>query len=206
MRFGLGAKFTVTVLLILAGTMAANTYYFVRASTRVQEQQLVERGHALGRLISLISPQAILTFDYLQLNDFTREVLSQPDVVYGVILTNQGVPISSSIKAPSSDGKTVLKAATPQEVMATLKRLGRDGELIHLEYPIIHNEAALGRFLVGMSRASLRQEVRQQLIVHMLLLGAVVMFLGMAIYAVFRFNGSSAHRARSGAVSIPLST
>jgi diguanylate cyclase (GGDEF)-like protein len=188
MRFGLGAKFTVTVLLILAGTMAANTYYFVRTSTRVQEQQLVERGHALGRLISLISPQAILTFDYLQLNDFTREVLSQPDVVYGVILTTQGVPVSSSIKAPSSDGKTVLKAATPQEVMATLKRLGGDGELIHLEYPIIHNEVALGRFLVGMSRASLRQEVRQQLIVHMLLLGAVVMFLGMAIYAVFRFN------------------
>ncbi len=188
MRLGLGAKFTVTVLLILAGTMTANTYYFVRTSTRVLEQQLVERGHALGRLISLISPQAILTFDYLQLNDFTREVLSQPDVVYGVILTAEGVPISSSIKTSSSDGTMVLKAATPQEVRGTLERLGRERDLINLEFPIIHNEVALGRFLVGMSRASLREEVRDQLVVHMLLLGGVVMFLGMAIYAVFRFN------------------
>src|SRR5215210_5103075 len=98
MRFGLGAKFTATVLLILAGTLAANTYYFVRSSTRLQEQQLSERGRALGRLISLISPQAILAFDYLQLNDYTREVSAQPDVVYGAIVTPQGAPISSYFK------------------------------------------------------------------------------------------------------------
>ena len=187
MRFGLGAKFTVTVLLILTGTMAANTFYFLRTSTRLQQEQLVERGHALGRLISLISPQAILAFDYLQLNDYTREVLSQPDVVYGVILTADGVPISSSIK-DSSDSATAIKAVTPQEVIGTLQRLGRDRDLIDLEFPIIHNEVVLGRFLVGMSRASLRQEVREQLIVQMTIFGAVVMFLGTAIYAVFRFN------------------
>ena len=40
MRFGLGAKFTVTVLLILTGTMAANTLYFVRTATRLQERCL----------------------------------------------------------------------------------------------------------------------------------------------------------------------
>src|SRR5215212_7432518 len=62
MRFSLGAKFTATVLLILTATLAANTYYFVRTSTRFQEQELHERGRMLGRLISLISPQAILGF------------------------------------------------------------------------------------------------------------------------------------------------
>src|SRR5690242_6375513 len=98
MQFGLGAKFTIAVLLILTGTIAADTYYFVHNSMQRQEQQLHERGRVLGRLISLISPQAILSFDYLQLNDYTREVCSQPDVVYGVIVTPQGVPISSYIK------------------------------------------------------------------------------------------------------------
>ena len=102
MQIGLGAKFTVAVLLILAGTMAADTYYFVRTSQERQEQQLHERGRVLGRLISLISPQAILAFDYLQLNDYTREVCSQPDVVYGVIVTPQGVPISSYFKGPDA--------------------------------------------------------------------------------------------------------
>jgi len=36
-RLGLGAKFTLTVLVILAGTMAANTLYFLHRSTRLQE-------------------------------------------------------------------------------------------------------------------------------------------------------------------------
>ena len=85
MRLGLSAKFTITVLVILLCTMAANTLYFLGTSTRFHEQQLLERGRALGRLVSLISPEAILGFDFLLLNDYTREVSSQPDVVYGVI-------------------------------------------------------------------------------------------------------------------------
>src|SRR5262245_60068684 len=99
MRLGLGAKFTLTVLVILAVTMAANTFYFLGTSARFHEEQLVERGRALGRLISLVSPEAILGFDYLLLNDYTREVSSQRDVVYGVIVNPQGVPLSSYVNA-----------------------------------------------------------------------------------------------------------
>jgi hypothetical protein len=99
MRLGLSAKFTITVLVILLCTMAANTLYFLGTSTRLHEQQLLERGRALGRLVSLISPEAILGFDFLLLNDYTREVSSQPDVAYGAILTPQGVPISYHVDA-----------------------------------------------------------------------------------------------------------
>ncbi|MGZ8229075.1 MAG: putative bifunctional diguanylate cyclase/phosphodiesterase [Burkholderiales bacterium] len=188
MRLGLGVKFTVTVLLILTGTMAANTFYFVRTSTQLQEQQLHERGRVLGHLISLISPQAILAFDYLQLNDYTREVSSQPDVVYGVILTPQGVPISSYIKGSDTSIRQRLEAAGPSGMMSTLHTLGTKDELLNLEFPIVHNNVVLGRFLVGMSRQSLQKEFHRQLSVQMLVFGAVVLFLGAAIYAVFRFN------------------
>src|SRR5918999_1131291 len=129
MRFGLGAKFTATVLLILTGTMAATTYYFVRTSTRLQEQQLRERGHALGRLISLISPQAILAFDYLQLNDYTREVSSQPDVIYGVIVTPQGLPISSHFNGAHTQIKQRLSGASAQDVLKTLQAVGGEDKL-----------------------------------------------------------------------------
>ena len=60
MRLGLGTKFTLTVLAILAATMAANTFFYLHSSTRFHEEQLIERGHALGRLVSLVSPDAIL--------------------------------------------------------------------------------------------------------------------------------------------------
>ena len=59
MRLGLGAKFTLAVLTIMAATMAANTLYSLQRSSRFHEEQLIERGRALGRLISLVSPDAL---------------------------------------------------------------------------------------------------------------------------------------------------
>ena len=47
------------------------------------------------------------------------------------------------------------------------KRDGAD-DLIQLEFPIVHNNALLGRFLVGLSRESLQNELRRQLIVQAL--------------------------------------
>src|SRR3954470_11482256 len=123
MRLGLGAKFTLTVLTILAGTMAANTLYFLNTSTEFHEKQLVERGRALGRLISLISPDAILGFDFLLLNDYTREVSSQRDVVYGVIVSPQGQPISSYVNDSDPLINQRLGGAKSSDIMSLLKEL-----------------------------------------------------------------------------------
>ncbi|HEX2828722.1 MAG TPA: EAL domain-containing protein [Burkholderiales bacterium] len=188
MRLGLRAKFTVMVLVLLIGTLAANTYYFVQASIERQEQQLHERGRALGRLISVISPQAILAFDYLQLNDYTREVSSQPDVVYGVVLSRDGMPISTYIRGASTSAREKLEAAGPKALLAALQQLGGEDNLLHLEFPIVHNQVVLGHFLVGLSRESLHREIRGQLARQLGLFAAIVLFLGAAIYAVFRFS------------------
>src|SRR5262249_37374634 len=111
-RLGLGAKFTLTVLAILAATMAANTLYFLETSTRFHEKQLEERGRTLGHLIAPISPEAILGFDYVLLNDYTREAASQRDVVYGIIVSPTGEPISSHVSDSAPLVKERLAAAT----------------------------------------------------------------------------------------------
>jgi diguanylate cyclase (GGDEF)-like protein len=188
MRLGLGAKFAITVLAILACTLAASTLYFVYTSTRFHEQQLVERGRALGRLISLISPEAILGFDFLLLNDYTREVSSQPDVVYGVIVNPQGVPISAYFDTSDALMKKHVKPGGSGDVLKTLQGLEGVEELIKLEFPITHNNATLGRFLVGISSHSLRAELRRQMAVQALVVSVIVLFLSAVIYGVFRFN------------------
>src|SRR5215510_9502371 len=131
MRLGLSAKFTITVLVILLCTMAANTLYFLGTSTRLHEQQLLERGRALGRLVSLISPEAILGFDFLLLNDYTREVSTQPDVVYGAIVSPEGTLLSSNIDETEPFVKKHMRDV-PRDVLELLKMpIARD-ELINL--------------------------------------------------------------------------
>ena len=188
MRLSLGAKFTIIVLIILVGTMSANTLYFLSTSSSFHEKQLVERGRALGRLIALVSPDAILGFDFLLLNDYTREVSSQPDVAYGVIVNAKGLPISSYVNDSDPLIKKLLGPAKSSDIANLLQKLEGRGDLIQLEFPIIHNKVALGRFLVGISRQSLQSEFRRQLIIQILVLAVIIVFLSTAIHAVFRRN------------------
>ena len=188
MRLGLGAKFTLTVLIILAGTNAANTIYDLNAAARFHEQQLVERGRALGRLISLVSPEAILGFDFLTLNNYTREVSEQPDIVYSVIQSPEGAVLSSYIDASDPLVKRHLAPTGSGDALKLLQNLDGQDELINLRFPIAHDGRLLGYFLVGLSRGSVQNEFRRQLTIKMLVLAAVVLFLSVAIYAVFRFN------------------
>ncbi|MEI6319487.1 MAG: GGDEF domain-containing protein, partial [Pseudomonadota bacterium] len=187
-RLGLGAKFTLTVLTILACTMAANTLYSLYTATRFHEKQLVERGRALGRLISLVSPEAILGFDFLLLNEYTRQVSAQPDVVYGVILSPKGSPLSAYIDDSDPFVRARIAATGSTDITRLLQELDRQPELIRLEFPIVHNDVELGRFLVGMSKQSLHAESRHQLAFQSIALTALVMFLCATIYLAFRVN------------------
>ena len=54
---------------------------------------------------------------------------------------------------------------------ALLKKLDGQQDVIQLEFPIIHNDTTIGRFLVGISRDSLQAEFRQQLITGQLATG-----------------------------------
>jgi len=187
MQLGLGAKFTLTVLIILAATTAANTLYDLEASARFHEQQLVERGRALGRLVALVSPEAILGFDFLLLNDYTREVSTQPDVVYGVIMSPEGEPLSSYVDETDPFVKKHLRNGS-RDALELLRMQAAREELINLRFPISHDGKVLGHFLVGLSREALQDEFRRQLAVKLLGLAAVVLFLSIAIHAVFRYR------------------
>ncbi len=189
MRLGLGAKFTLMVSTILTITMAANTLYSLLTSSAFHEKQLIDRGQALGRLISLVSPDAILGFDFLLLNDYTRQVSSQQDVVYGVILSPKGVALSAYIDDADPAIKHRIEAAgKDKDVSRLLQQIDGEAELIRLEFPIVHDGVQLGRFLVGLSKQSLEREFRRQLTVQILALGLMVLFLSAAIHVVFRFN------------------
>ena len=188
LRLGLGTKFILTVLTILAGTMAVNNLYSLYSSAKFHEKQLVERGHALGRLISLVSPEAILGFDFLLLNEYTRQVSAQPDVVYGVILSPKGAPLSAYIDDSDPLVRARINAAGSSDVTRLLREIDAHPELIQLAFPIVHNNVELGRFVVGLSKHSLRAESRRQLALQLVALALVVLFLCAAIYLVFRAN------------------
>jgi diguanylate cyclase (GGDEF)-like protein len=84
--------------------------------------------------------------------------------------------------------KKALSTIDSKDTRRLLQRLDGEPGLIQLEFPIVHNKATLGRFLVGISRQSLQSAARHQLIIQILVWTGLVLFLSAAIHAVFRFN------------------
>ena len=108
----------------------------------------MERGRAVGRLISLVSPDAILGFDYLLLNDYTREVSAQRDVVYGVIVDPQGKPMSSYVDESDPLIRKALSSMDSKDTRQLLQRL--DPEEVRLrQFRIIKRQGERMKRMVG---------------------------------------------------------
>lgn len=190
-RFGLGVKFNFTIAIILAIAMAFNLLQYLKTMSSFHEQQLVQRGTALGDLISLVSPDAILGYNFVLLSEYSRVVSSQPDVLYSVILNDQGIPMASHVNRSDPFIQKNLDRSTLGDMVKLVKKLETldyPEELIKLEFSIVHDGKQIGRFLVGISRQQMNTQLHQQLIIQVSIFAGMILFLSLAIYIVFRRN------------------
>ncbi|ANG64492.1 hypothetical protein A8C75_19795 [Marinobacterium aestuarii] len=194
----LASRFILIVSGILSVTLALNAYYFIHSQNQLLEQQLNERGRVLGHLIALISPEAMLSFDFLTLNEYAREVSRQRDVVYGVIVNAKGTPLTSFFNRQDPRVLDALQALdldletaplTPPKTAQLVTRLSSSlYDLLPMEFPISHGDRPLGQLKVGISREQLHSQTQRQLLIQSSIYGLIILFLCSAIFWVFRYN------------------
>jgi diguanylate cyclase (GGDEF)-like protein len=194
----LASRFILIVSGILSVTLALNAYYFIHSQNQLLEQQLNERGRVLGHLIALISPEAMLNFDFLTLNEYAREVSRQRDVVYGVIVNDKGTPLTSFFNSQDPRVLDALQALeldletaplTPPKTARLIERLSSSlYDLLPMEFPISHGDRTLGQLKVGISREQLHSQTQRQLLIQSSIYGLIILFLCSAIFWVFRYN------------------
>ncbi|HRP96822.1 MAG TPA: EAL domain-containing protein [Rhodocyclaceae bacterium] len=189
----LATRFVLIVVGILSVTLAINTYFFLRSQGMTLEQQLTERGRVVGHLIALISPEAILAFDFLTLNEYAREVSLLRDVVYGVIVDNDGKPLTSFVNGSDQHNRASLdgleagsNSVDPRALQTLLQRLADHPDVIPMDFPIIYEDRTLAHLRVGISRAELKAQADEQLVQQFAIYAIIIAFLSTAIYLVFR--------------------
>lgn len=189
---GLTSKFVGVVAAIILVAMGVNALVIIIGQNRVLEEQLRERGQVLGHLVALISPDPLLSLDFLTLNEYSREVTRQRDVVFAVILSPDGAPLTNYLNfddpniARAAAGRELRHPLSPTAVKELLATLAEDGDLIPMRFPIAHGGSELGHLQIGISRAVLKAQARRQLLGNLLTYALVITFLGLAIYYVFK--------------------
>ena len=186
---GLGVKFVILIVVILSVTLGGSTLHYVHSQNNLFQDQLEEKGRMLGHFVSLISSDAILGYDFITLNDFMKEITHQKDMVYGVILDNEGKNMTSFLDQDNPIIAETIKNIGTNDILKVIALLQGRNDILPKEFPIMFNgKEKIGSVLVGMSKERLSVQSRDALIEHLTWNLAIIVFLSACIYYVFRFN------------------
>ncbi len=185
-RISLGAKFIALVGGILLFALGALSYYSAQSQEQLLYQHLEDKGRELGLFVALISPEAILAYDFEALDSYVREIVHGQDMVYAVINDAEGKNLTSYVDGENRLIREALVTADDLSIEPVVARLRGDSRVIHREFPITHDGRTIGNVVVGLNRTRIAELSRSAAIRHLSMNALVIAILAFFIYVVFR--------------------
>jgi PAS domain S-box-containing protein len=188
MRIGLSSKFILLVITILVVTLGINTALSYRSQKRILREGLIEKGQILGHFVSLISAEAILALDFKSLNKYMKDLTTKNDMVYGVVVDNDGHAMTSYLDSNNALVQHAEQQAGSGNILKVLAKLEAYENVINVAFPIKYEEDVLGEVRFGISEQRILNQQDEVILHHSLRIAGIILFLGLAIYLVFRYN------------------
>ncbi len=187
-RHSLGGKFillTASVLAVTMSVIAVINYHYRHA---LYEQYLDEEVKELGEFVARVSAEAILSYDYVALDEYMGDISDNPAVVYAVVVSPEGHNLTTYL---NEDDPRILDAIADTEgndFFAWLAAIDARPGMSVQEFPIRLKERELGTVRVGVSRDRIERQLEDELLRQFLGNGLIIVFLAVSIFIVFRFN------------------
>lgn len=179
----LGTTFILVIVAVLSITMGATTYIRYQVQHKQAVEDITEKGRSFSSFISLIISDAILSSDFLLMNQYMKELANVQDVVFGTIAIGDKINLTSYL----NKNNEYVKKYKSKSFSETIKNIKNDNDIVTLEYPVVSNENN-ARVIVGIStkRAA---EISNEYLVRQLIESIIIMvILSLAIYFVFRIK------------------
>ncbi len=190
-RISLGLKFILVVIVILAITMTIGAFINYYTQKKNFHDQLVQQGNMLGSFVALISPEAILGYDFVLLEQYMREITQQEDVVYGVILSPTNDNLTSYLDTDNPHITGNIRA----NLSDTLAYVDKQEDVLPMRFPILSNGQLIGTVALGISDRRVTTLTQQALYQQLVESSVIIIFLSLCIYLVFRYDALHPIRA-----------
>lgn len=189
-RFGnisLGARFAAMVTAILVVTLGVATFFSAQAQRSQLLDNLDAKGRALGNFVALISPSAILSYDFEGMTDLVREVTKEEDIVFAVLIANNGISLTNYL---DNDNPIVAEASSKtskNDVLAIVETITARTDIVNMNFPVRFQKEDVATLSLGMSRARIDQNFSDTLLRLAATNLAIIIFLSACIYLAFKF-------------------
>ena len=192
--YGIQARFVLTLVVFVVVSMSllgmavyANQRRIIlerlEQDTRDFTQALSNKGNATATFLTRLAPPGILSYDFLLLEAYVEEMSADPDIVYIVILSTAGKPITHYLNPDNPYFLARGLSISPETYPSVLEGARRDRSLLILQRSIDYDTVTLGTVEVGLSRekivqrsAALRSELRRELRHTALFTGGSILF------------------------------
>jgi len=204
----LGHRFALTLTLVLALTMGASAYVSYSTERSLLREHVSEKARAIGDFVAIISPQALLSYDYQTLDIYVRDVARDRDVIFAGLLDPHGRLLLHAMNPalPLANGTADARHAHIERVLAS------DRATEVWRFPITFQQEVLGSLVVavdakhvdGLAVQSLWRQLAQALV--------IIALLFCCVYFVFRQHAlrpllalmAGAERAARGDLRTPV--
>jgi signal transduction histidine kinase len=185
-NLSLGTKFSIMVLAIMSITLTSVTYFYINAQHQLFLDNLKAKGSALGDFVSLISPESILSYNFDNINNYMREISKEQDVIYGVLVANNGISLSSYLNSNNEYVSDAIAKLNSFKTLEVVDHINTRKDVISMIFPVYFDEQIIGRLKIGLSRKRIDESMENTLIHMMLANVIIILFLSISIYVAFR--------------------
>jgi diguanylate cyclase (GGDEF)-like protein/PAS domain S-box-containing protein len=182
---GLQAKFIVTATIILSVTISIAGWLDFRSQESTIVERIKNESTTLGRFVALVSPEAILANDFVSLNQYMEQISQQRDIVYGLVVSKDGIPLTSYLDRKKEYIAVGVARAGTSDIRRIVAEVDANPDVIPQSFDIYFNGALLGRVIIGISTAQTRGALQHAFIRTLTLNAAILLFLIVCGYYAF---------------------
>ncbi len=174
----LGIKFILFVSVVITITLGITTYFLHHSYSVLIDRNLRHTGELLGNYIALVSPDAILAYDFTKIEELAASSAKVEDTVYCLITDKYKRTIASYLKENHQIAQKSLED--------TIDILSIKKSILDIKFPIMADGQLLGQVKIGISTKHQTQYLRRTLQGWNLTFLFIIILLASGIYFIFR--------------------
>lgn len=184
----LASQFIILIALIIIAAMSTNAFIQYNNETRIINNALHARAKTVSDLLASVSVEALLTFDDVTLNGYAEFASKQKDIVFAAVVNTENIPLTHYLNLENNYVKQAVPLKGSIRTKPVLNRLLNNPDILFYKTRIVFEERLLAYAWVGLDRLPYKIESRNTLFTIVLVTLCVGVFVGGAIYFLFKLK------------------
>lgn len=186
MRISLANKFIGIAAFIMLLALGISSYINIKIEKELLLDNLVSKGQSLGGFTALIIPEAVLSYDFVELDIAIAELTKNDDVLYAVIESSEGVPLTTFIPKKKSN-KSPATSGTPMSAIQLKDFFDSEGQsILEYQFPINNGNIEIANLTLGLTKKFVNEASDRIIRNNLIQLFVILIVLALALYTAFR--------------------